>query len=181
VALSECRYADGVAPRLLDIVDVPLSTASPLSHQTENHVLQLGGQWNKIGSIAFTDLENLRDDPPGLWVNSDSTSLGDNDCISPAEATDFAHSLLLIRPDDFSVVIGTNPWTGRRTYRADFDYKGGHYNMSSTDPRVRDRYGGTPGSYPLTDVYICVSLTEVFQKDGRCHKLVAAVITEPLL
>ena len=181
VALNECRYADGTLPRLLDIVDVPLSAASPRIHQTENHVLQTGGQWTRAGNVAFEALEALRDDPPSLWVNSDSTTLGRNDCISPNEAAAFTQSLFLIRPDDFSVEVDTNPWTGRRTYRGEFHYKGAHYNMSSTDPWVRERYGSALGSHPLTNVYISVSLTEVFEKDGRCHKLVAAVIANPLL
>ena len=181
MALNECRYADGTLPRLLDIVDVPLSAASPRFHQTENHVLQTGRQWTKAGNVAFEALEALRDDPPSLWVNSDSTALGCNDCISPDEAAAFTHSLFLIRPDDFSVEVDTNPWTGRRTYRGEFHHKGAHYNMSSTDPWVRERYGSERGSHSLTNVYISVSLTEVFEKDGRCHKLVAAVIASPLL
>jgi hypothetical protein len=42
-------------------------------------------------------------------------------------------------------------------------------------------YGHTQGDHPLNDVYICVSLTEPYEQDGRCHKLVAAVIKNPLL
>ena len=181
VASNECRYADGTLPGLLDIVNVPLSAAVPRIHQTENHVLQSGEQWTRTGHVAFADLEALRDDPPGLWVNRDSTVLGSNDCISPEEAAAFTHSLLLIRPDDFSVETDTNPWSKRPSYRGDFHYKGAHYNMSLTDPQVRDRCGSEPGHHPFTNVYICVSLTEVYEKDSRCHKLVAAVIADPLL
>ena len=181
VALNECRYADGTLPRLLDIVDVPLSAASPWIHQTENHVLQTGRQWTRAGNVAFEALEALCDDPPSLWVNSASTTLGRYDCITADEAAALTHSLFLIRPDDFSVEVDTNPWTGRQTCRGEFHYNDAHYSMSSTDPWVRERYGGAPGSHPLTNVYISVSLTEVFEMDGRCHKLVAAVIANPLL
>jgi hypothetical protein len=144
-------------------------------------VLQVGGQWVKTGTRPFGQLAALCDDPPTLWVNSQSTAQGHNDCISQDEAAEFTHSLLLIRPEDFSVEIGTNPWKGRTTYRGDFRYKGVHYNLSVTDPRVRDVYGGSPGDHPLKDVYICVSLTEPYEQDGRCHKLVAAVIRNPPL
>ncbi|HEY7291688.1 MAG TPA: hypothetical protein VH583_17760 [Vicinamibacterales bacterium] len=181
VALDECRYADHTLPRLLDKIDVSLSESAPHFHQAENHVIQAGQQWLKIGTLPFEDLAALCDDPPALWVNSQSTALGHNDCISQEEAAEFTHSLLLLRPEDFSVEIGTNPWQGRRTYRGDFRYKGIHYSLSLTDPRAREVYGNAPGDHPLNDVYICVSLTEPFEQDGRCHKLVASVIKNPLL
>ncbi len=181
VTLNECRYADNTLPQLLDIINVPLSEPMPHFHQAENHVMQAGQQWAKTGTLQFGHLAELCDDPPALWVNSQSTALGHNDCISQEEAAEFTHSLLLVRPEGFSVEIGTNPWQGRRTYRSDFRYKGVHYNLSVTDPRVRELYGNSPGDHPLTDVYICVSLTEPYEQDGRCHKLVAAVIRNPLL
>ena len=181
VALDECRCADNTLPRLLDIVNVPLSAPAPHFHQAENHVIQVGQRWVKAGTVAFDDLAALCDDPPALWVNNQSTALGHNDCISQEEAAEFTNSLLLVRPEGFSVEIGTNPWQGRRTYRGDFRYNGIHYNLSITDPRAREVYGNSTGDHPLTNVYICVSLTEPYEQDGRCHKLVAAVITNPLL
>jgi hypothetical protein len=181
VALDECRYADHTHPRLLDIIDVPLNESVPHFHQAENHVIQPGSQWAKAGTLAFNDLAALGDDVPALWVNSQSTALGHNDCISQEEAAEFTHSLLLLKPDGFSVEIGTNPWQQKRTYRGEFRYKGVHYNLSVTDPRAREVYGNSPGSHPLADVYICVSLTEPYEQDGRCHKLVAAVMKNPPL
>jgi hypothetical protein len=153
VAVDEC-YADNTLPRLLDIIHVSLSEPVPHFHQAENHVIQAGHQWVKAGTLQFEDLAALCDDPPALWVNSQSTSLGHNDCISQEEAAKFTHSLLLLRPEGFSVEIGTNPWQGRRTYRGDFRYKGAHYSLSVTDPRVREVYGNSPGVHPLNDVYI---------------------------
>lgn len=181
VALGECRFADNTLPRLLDVIQVPLSEPAPHFHQAENHVIAAGQLWIKGGTLQFGDIGELCDDPLALWVNSQSTALGHNDCISQEEAAGFTHSLLLLRPEGFSVEIGTNPWQGRRTYRGDFRYKGTHYNLSVTDPRVREVYGNSPGDHPLNDVYICVSLTEPYEQDGRCHKLVAAVIRNPLL
>ena len=54
VALDECRYADGTLPQLLDIVNVPLDEAEPHFHQSENHVLQVDGQWVKTGTLPST-------------------------------------------------------------------------------------------------------------------------------
>jgi hypothetical protein len=67
-------------------------------------------------------------------------------------------------------------------YRGNFNYSGTYYNLSVTDPAVRNALVGRgEGQYPFTDVYLCVSLTERFEENGRCHKLVAAVIRNPPL
>jgi hypothetical protein len=181
IGVNECRYANNTLPQLLDIINIPLSEPAPHFHQAENHVIQGGQQWVKAGTLEFEELEALCDEPATLWVNSQSTALGHNDCMSQEEAAAFTHSLLLLKPEELTVEIGTNPWNGKTTYRGDFRYKGVHYNLSATDPRVRDVYGGSPGYHPLSDVFLCVSLTEPFEQDGRCHKLIAAVIRHPLL
>jgi hypothetical protein len=50
--------------------------------------------------------------------------------------------------------------------------------LSLTDPVARDRFSAKEeGGYPLNDVYLCVSLTEPYEHDDRCHKLVAAIIS----
>jgi len=33
----------------------------------------------------------------------------------------------------------------------------------------------------LNDVYACISLTEPYEKDNRCHKVVAAILSNPPL
>jgi hypothetical protein len=62
---SECQYADNTVPKLLDIIDVPLSHAVPHNHQTENHVLAKK-QWTKVGVLPWDELENLRERPASL-------------------------------------------------------------------------------------------------------------------
>lgn len=45
-----------------------------------------------------------------------------------------------------------------------------------TDPAAKGAFEKKPdGRYPL-DAYLCVSLTEPYDKDKRCHKLAAAII-----
>lgn len=80
--------------------------------------------------------------------------------------------LVLIRPESFSVEVGRNYWTGRKSFRGAFMYNGTYYNLSVTDPVARDAFGPKEeGQYPLNDVYLCVSLTEPFEHDDKCHKL----------
>jgi len=182
VSFSEYKYENGQSPRLLDILDVPLLKAVPHNHQTENHVIDANAWWVKKGVLAWDDLEQLRQRPTSIWINSDHTRGGSYDCMSEAEAETLDSSLFLIKRKDFTIEVGTSTWDGKtkKTWRGKFDYKGTHYNFSVTDPVVRDALSAKEeGDYPLNDVYLCVSLTEPAPQDGRCYKLVAAVIKNP--
>jgi hypothetical protein len=179
---AESRYESFAVPKLLDVIDVPLLNPAPLHHQTENHVIDTTQRWVKAGVLPFGELARLLDQPASLWVNSQHTNPGHYDCISHLESTKIQDSLLLIRPDNFMVEIGRNHWTGRKTFRAKFEYKHTHYNLSVTDPVARNAFANREeGDYPLSDVYLCVSLTEPYEHDDRCHKLVAAIISNPPL
>lgn len=177
LSFSDYCYKNRGIPKLLDVIEVPLSRPDPRAHQVENHVIDATRSWVKKGELSRVELEHLRDQPPSIWINSDHTSQGHYDCISQAEAATLRSSLLLIKKNNFTVVVARNPFSGKRIYRGDFNYKGTHHNFSLTDPVVRNAFESREeGDYPLHDVYICLSLTEPFSKDGRCHKLVAAVI-----
>jgi hypothetical protein len=177
VSFAEYKYQDNTSPKLLDIIDVPLLKATPHNHQMENHLIDAKQWWVKKGEMSWDDLEQLRERPESLWINSDHTQPGHFDCISQAEAATLQSSLYLIKKSNLVVAVGVNDWTGRSTFRAQFDYKKNHYNLSLTDPVAREAFGQKgEGDYSLKDMYLCVSLTEPFEKDGRCHKLVAAII-----
>ena len=80
VALVECRYANNASPKVLEIITVPLLNAVPNNHQTENHLLDRKRRWAKIREVTWDDLEDLRQRPPSLWINRDSTATGHFDC-----------------------------------------------------------------------------------------------------
>lgn len=184
VSFSEYKYQNGQSPKLLDIIDVPLLKATPRGHQTENHVIDPQSWWVKKGELPWNDLEQLRERPASIWINSDQTRSGVYDCISPAEAATLQNSLLLIKKRDFTVEVASSTWDGRtkRIYRGKFDYRGTNHNFSLTDPAARGAFSAREeGDYPLNDVYLCVSLTEPFKEDARCHKLVAAILKDPAL
>ena len=179
LSFTEYRYRNNQGPQLLDLVEIPLLRAQPVHHQTENHVIDATGRWEKRGQIAASYLAAIEDRPESLWINSDSTSTGACDRISEAEAAHMHDSLVLIRPENFRVDVGRNHWTGRKRFRGAFAYNGTHYNLSVTDPDVRAMFGlKEEGSYPLRDVYLCISLTEPYEHDDKCHKFVAAVISQ---
>jgi hypothetical protein len=182
VSLSEYRYENNQSPQVLHIIEIPLLRPQPVHHQTENHVIDATRRWTKKGQLAWIMLETLRDRPASLWINSDSTTTGTFDRISQAEAATVHDSLVLVKPEDFAVEVGRNYWTGRNSFRGTFRYNGTYHNLSITDPVVRDVFGKKEqGHYPLNDVYLCISLTEPFEHDDKCHKLVAAVICQQTL
>lgn len=179
LSVLEYRYPDNSTPALLDIIEIPLSHADPRRHQSENHVIE-AGPWVKKGEVPWEDVPKLLDQPPSLWINRDRTGAGLNDCISQDEAATVHDSLVLIEPDDFVVEVGTHYFTGKRIYRGRFRYKGVPYNLSITDPVALGEFAAKPlGDYPLSGVYLCISLTEPYEHDDRCHKLVAAILTDP--
>ena len=181
---SECRYPNNSLPKLLDIIDVPLANAAPHNHQSETHVIEKE-QWIKVGVLPWEELENLREQPTTLWINSDRTSSGAFNCISQAEAAALHDSLFLLKKKDFTVGVGSKTWEGKKTktYRGNFKYNGTYYSLSLTDRNATNAFAlKEEGQYPLNDVYVCISLTEPWVKDNnRCHKLVAAVFRNPPL
>ena len=115
LSFAEYRYENRESPQLLDIIEILLLKREPRHHQTENHVIATG-RWVKKGELPWSVLETIRDEPRALWINSDSTSAGQYDRISQEEAATVHDSLLLIRPENFSVEVGRNYWTGKKSF-----------------------------------------------------------------
>jgi hypothetical protein len=157
---TDYRFQDNTAPVLLDIIDIWFIRPEPHGHQTENHLI----------------------DPATLWPNVAHTNPGLFDCMSAEIASGLDTSLLLIHVDDFEVEVGRSYFNGRQVFRGKFTYKNVQHNLSVTDPAGRDVFGPKgDGNYPIGDAYLCISLTEPYDKDGRCHKLVAGILTKPPL
>ncbi len=199
----EYRYEDYSSPQLLDVIDVPLLGPSAHGHQTENHLIDQTRRWVKRGRAAFRRLKDLAEEPAALWLNAGSTASGHYNCLAPAEAAEFDWSLCLIRPEkaEVEVWVRTPPYmrlnaerksgslrddkqkSGEKACKVAFEYKGVAYKMSVTDPAIREEFEPRGiGQYSLRDwgeIFLCVSLSETFKNDGRCHKLVAAVIRQP--
>ena len=165
---ADYRYQNGGVPALLDVIDISFAGQATRGHQTENHLIDPRVYWSKVGVVAWETLSIIQDKPTTLWANVDHTSLGVFDCM--------------IHVDDFSIEVETNHFSGKHAFRGKFTYKGAHHNFSVTDPRARDVFGPQGvGTYPIGEAYLCVSLTEPFEKDGRCHKLVAGILTKSTL
>ena len=174
-------YENRTQPKLLDIIDISLLRAVPHNHQRENYEIDRT-RWVKKGELPWEELEKLREHPESLWINSDRTNNGAFNCISELEAGTLESSLVLIKPNNFAVEVVSTTWGGRtkKNYFGTFDYKHVHYSLRITDPFVTKRCESKEdGKYAFGDVFLCISLTELYDKDHRCHKLIAAVIANP--
>jgi len=176
---EECRLRNGGMPEPLDIIDVPLLGAVPRQHQTENYLIDPARQWAKVGVLPRSELRQLCDHPPSLWTNGCHTrSGGTNNCIGSDQAAALGNSLLLIEPENFVLEVGVQERQSRpiRRIAAHFNYLSEYYALCVTDPNIVKAYrDAEEEDCPLEGVYLCVSLTEPYEKDGRCHKVVATV------
>jgi hypothetical protein len=173
---------DGVSPKLMDIIAVPLLKPVPHAHQTENHLIDASRPWKRITSMSFSRLPELREEPAQLWINNraNDTIDGVSNCLTPEEAATQNYSLTLIRPTDCIAIVKVNPYKGKKQCFARFGYRAVTYVLSLTDPLVTDvLVTKEPGEYPLANIDLCISLAEPNPKEPRrrCSKLVAAVFS----
>ena len=88
----------------------------------------------------------------------------------------------MIEPTSLNVVVqveGGMFGPAKRRVRADFEYNSTGYRFMVTDPIAEKAFlGDNDGVFPVLDAYLCISLTEPFEGDGKCHKLVATIFTE---
>ena len=139
-------------------------------------------RWAKASVFPRARLTQICDWPSSLWLNGSNTrSGGHNNCVDASRAAALRSSLALVRPEGLSIEVILKNWDDqpRKTCWSKFTYNGEDYVLKQTHPDVIKAYlPKAEGTYPLEDVYICVSLTEPFSGDGNCHKLVAAVFSE---
>ena len=174
---AEKRYADGSAPALLDVIEVPLQAPQPNAHQQENHVID-GSPWSRRGAATWAQIQSAVEDPQGpLWVNGHSTWKGTNDSVPEATAITFRRSLYLVRPVNLRIVKVFDAYKGRHQTRARFELCGEGYCLSLTDPAAEMRFAPQQpdDETAVPDALMCVSLSEVFS--GSAYKLAAAILT----
>ncbi len=177
---SECSYHDGTCPELLDVVVARFLRPKPHDHQTENHLIDPSYRFTKAGEVLLLELEQLLQEPASLWTNSEHTRQGEMNCIHASDVIKHDESLYLVEGADLEIVVSAGR-RGPHVMHGVFYLRHHRYKLSVTDPRVHFYFqGSAPGSYrlPGTDVFLCVSLTDPYQWDHRCHKLIAGVIPQ---
>lgn len=179
---AEMRYEGRGLPRLLDVMEVPLLGPSPHHHQTENHLIDPQRLWRKRGELSWGRVRELAESPETLWSNAEHTATGQANCVAAAAAVSADRSLYLIQCSELRIARLRKPGGGP-AYRGTFAMNGRSYTLAVTDPvatlpiaYLRDDEEAT---ITVKEPCLCVSLAEPFSGDGRCHKLISAVIAKP--
>lgn len=176
ISEEERRYQNGQDPKLLEIIAIPCSEAQPSPHQSENHVIDPGYYWEKMGSVEWDDLDSCLDNPASLWVNDESSYAYLNNRVD--EGYDGGTSLYLVAVDTLEILVGPkSEQFPKRIIRGQFKYRGIPYRMAITDPTIeRDFLRGEDGNYTIQNPYLCISLGDPY--NGYFYKLIAAVLFE---
>lgn len=179
VSEDERQYEDGSDPRVLDIIDVPLTAPRPKAYQSENWLLEPEEYWKRAGRITWHALYALADDPPSLWLNGSSTVAGLNDRVALANAEQLGGSLYLLHIGALQLRVfapGAAFGNPKRRVQALFAHRGTSYRLWVTDPLVAREYlARDDGHYQVGECFATISLGE--PHEGYCYKLVAALIT----
>ena len=166
---------DKLAPKLLDIVRVPVIEHKPYLYQTENWLFTRAPRWEKVGRIDWSDLDSLADSKGVLWKN-----MGDkNDWVDDKTAVGFSHSLRLVKVEGVKISVG--PARFRRPVRARFQFDNNEYDLKVTDPVVEEwaRNSGIPSMELPGKRYLTISFAGPFSDDSLHYKLVAAIMKPP--
>lgn len=183
ISEEEMRFVNGVTPKPLDIIEIPMIEYKPNEYQVENHVIDDQNYWVKFGQLNGADIPELLDVVADtLWLNGHSSYNGINDKIPAQDArNNITNSLVLLKPERLSISVdmeGPDPNRAKRKIRAFFTLNGHPYRLTVTDPKIEREYlKRINGTYSVQskNVYICVSIGEPFE--GYCYKLVAAIIS----
>lgn len=166
---------------MLDILEITLLKRDCQPHQPENWLLapmpfRRPGRLSGSGALDLLR-DRLQPGPELLGGRTDRVPY-QSFLTNPA-----AESLALVEPRNLRWKVET--WPERRRVRALFELGGVHYRLSLTDPAWTPRFApladGThpraaPGISPAARVFLRISLSEPYEKDDCCYKMVAAVI-----
>ncbi len=178
VSEYERQYEDGSDPRLLDVIDIPVREPRPRGYQHENWLIEDSEYWVRVGRFSWTDLGSLANSSETLWLDGHHTFNGENDCIPLDQAAAVESSLKLVYVNTMQLSVfkpGEAFGNLKRRVQASFQIGGRRYALWVTDPLIERAYlAREDGDYNLGESYLTISLGEPYE--GRCYKLVAAVI-----
>lgn len=180
ISLIDQRFSDGGSPLLLDIIRVPMMKSAPIEFQMENHLIDKGFYWSKLGKISWDDAKKLADAcPSGIWdLGCPESYHGFRDRVSISKLTANMGSLRLIHVNDFSVRAskeGADFGNNKIKVRGSFTHLGKLYGLVVTDPTIEEEYSAQLGqNHSIGEVLLCLSLGQEY--NGFAYKLIAGVI-----
>jgi len=151
----------------LDVVSVDILRATPISCQTENHLINPNAEWIFRKSIRFEDALDCVPISNYAFLYLDNSPY-----LLPNSIHELDHSLILAKVRNLHISLNEY---GKS--KASFLYNGYMYsNISITDP---DYYNIT-NSITIQDAYIVISLpdeghTSEFYEGNRYYKFIAKI------
>jgi len=179
ISEEERRYENGQMPKLLDIISIPVKEHKPKLFQSENYLIDDDYYWEKKGEFS-SSLDNLLDDPNGLWGTQSSSYQGKYDRIPEDMCVNYEESLYLIKPKSLKIIVrieGQEFDNAKRKIRAEFEYNDITYIFPVTDPVIERKFlSGENGNFTLSteNIYLCVSVGLPY--NGYCYKFLASII-----
>ena len=174
--------ASGGEAALLDVLQMRFVGPQPEPHHPENWLMDYG-LWAIAARPTPQDihrvlLQSLASGPALLGSMDKKISFA---TLQESHAT---QSLALIRPQRLHWQVSQNQASGKRRNRAVFTLDGAEYDLPLTDPAWLKRLESRPpGCYPWEpgdgDALLTISLSEPFEWDDYCYKLVAGVVALP--
>lgn len=176
---DERRFENGVDPKVLDIIRIPMLQPKPLAFQTENHLIDADYYWALEGRATWAQARTAVDGTGSpLWNNASSSYNGLRDRVREEEAVPEEGSLRLIETLDLEVLVvveGAEFNNAKRRLRGQFTHGGVQHTLSITDPIIERQYlAQANGTYVIGRAVLCISLGEPWQ--GWAYKLIAAII-----
>lgn len=169
-------YKGGEAPKILDIIEIPLLRHCPSGLQPENYLIDRRSNWVKADEFPASELPRLCDKSKQLWINGYHSSYGINDRVPMSLVEkEILTSLLFINIKRLTIIVGYE--YSKRKVRAHFKFQRKDYQLVVTDPVIEREYKKKDnGQYIIKNknIYLCISLGEPFE--SYCYKLVAGII-----
>jgi hypothetical protein len=114
-------------------------------------------------------------------MNGGSTASGLNDRVPAPIAEQEQYSLVLVQPELLKITVateGADRGLARRRVRGHFSLAGYDYILAITDPVVEKPILLNPDGFctELQNPILCISLSEKFDTQNACYKLIAGVI-----
>ena len=180
ISEDDRRYEDGTGAAVYDVIEIDMLQYVGENYQSENHLIDDGYHWRKVGRWNWQRLQALVEPIQGpLWLNGHKTYYGFNDKIPEEFVVKQNSSLALVCANELKINVqpeGGMYGPAKRRVRASFRLAGITYSLSMTDPVVETAYlGGADGVFPMDDAILVISLSEIFK--GFAFKLVATIFT----
>jgi len=179
---AERLYAGWKDPQLLDLIEIAFLQPRPIACHQEDHLINSAEKWVRKGSVDREFLNPGLEEVRGhLWFDGGSTSNGLNDRIPAEVAEQLRSSLKLIQPKSITMRVQTEgAYFGKpkKKVRGLFSIAGHSYIFSVTDPVIEAEFKNAPEGAEriVVDPILCISLSEVFEEQNACFKLIAGVL-----